>query len=274
MKLNNHIKSIAIGSFDGIHIAHQKLISQAQAVVIIEKHQATITPGFKRVEYINKPSFFYLFDKIKSLSAKEFIDRLHMDFPMLQKIVVGYDFVFGHNKEGNTQLLKELFNGEVQVIDEVIFGNISVHSCIIKDYIATGDIELANALLNHPYKISGNIIKGQGIGKKELVPTINIEVKNSYILPKHGVYATKTLIDNQWLPSVSFLGHRAISDNSFAIETHILDREIEVTKGDIELKFIAFIRPNREFDDFESLREQIQRDIRIAKRRNKQSQED
>jgi len=266
MKLTNSIKSIAIGSFDGIHIAHQKLINQAEAVVVVEKNQATITPGYKRVEYINKPTFFYHFENIKSLHAKEFIAKLNEDFPNLEKIVVGYDFAFGYKKEGNTKLLKELFSGKVEIIKEVKYKNIlSIHSCIIKECISKGKIRLANRLLNHNYKIAGEIIKGQGLGKKELVPTLNLKVRNNYILPKSGVYATKTLIDNQWLYSISFLGHRVTTDNSFAIETHILDKEIGNIKGDIEIEFISFIRPNRKFNGLSSLKAQIQKDINIAK---------
>ena len=196
MKLTNSIKSIAIGSFDGIHIAHQQLISQSEAVVIIEKNRATITPGYKRSEYIDKPSFFYHFDYIKSLSAKEFVVRLKEDFPRLQKIVVGYDFAFGYKNEGNSTLLQKLFDGEVIVVSEVKYDKLSIHSCTIRKYTTLGDIDMVNRLLNHNYKIEGEIIEGQGLGKKELVPTLNLKVYD-YLLPKSGVYATKTLINNQ-----------------------------------------------------------------------------
>ncbi len=265
MKLINTIKSIAIGSFDGIHIAHRKLISKVQAVVIIEKNHATITPGYRRSEYIDKPSFFYHFDYIKSLSAKEFIARLREDFPQLEKIIVGYDFAFGYKKEGNTTLLQKLFDGEVIIIDEIKYKNISIHSCTIRKYITQGNIYMVNKLLNHRYKINGKIIKGQGLGKKKLVPTLNLKVYN-YILPKSGVYATKTLINNQWLPSVTFLGHRVTTDGSFAIETHIIDIDIGVVEGDISLKFISYIRGNRKFEGLDALKKQIEYDITLSRK--------
>ena len=265
MKLKNSIKSIAIGSFDGIHIAHQKLISQSEAVVIIEKNCASLTTGYKRTEYIDKPSFFYHFDYIKSLSAGEFIAMLKEDFPKLEKIVVGYDFAFGYKKEGNTTLLQKLFSGEVVVVDEVKYNGISVHSCTIRKYITQGNINMVNLLLNHNYKIDGTVIKGQGLGKKELVPTLNLKVYD-YILPKSGVYATKTLIDNRWLPSVSFLGHRVTTDGSFAIETHIIDRDIGVVEGDISLEFLSYIRGNQKFEGLDALKKQIEEDISLARK--------
>ena len=263
MKLTNSIKSIAIGSFDGIHLAHQRLISQVEAVVVIEKNSATLTHGYKRVEYIKKPTFFYHLNIIKSLSAREFIEKLQIDFPKLNKIVVGYDFYFGFKKRGNTTLLKEIFGGEVIIIDEVKYNNISIHSCIIKSFISNGNILMANSLLNHNYKISGRVIKGQGLGKKELFPTINLKVQN-YTLPKEGVYVSKTLIDNIWFNSITFLGHRVSTDGSYAIETHIIDRDIEFTKDEIEIEFIDFIRSNQKFTNLKELKEQIKRDIDLA----------
>jgi riboflavin kinase/FMN adenylyltransferase len=264
MKLTNTIKSIAIGSFDGIHLAHQELISQVEAVVIIERNQATLSHGYKRVEHINKPSFFYHFEQISSISAKEFIDRIKNDFPQLEKIVVGYDFAFGYKKEGNTSMLKELFNREVVVVKEVKYRGISIHSCIIRKAISKGNLSIANRLLDRNYKIYGEIIKGQGLGKKELVPTLNLNVQN-YILPKDGVYATRTLVNNSWLRSVSFLGHRATVDGSFAIETHIINQDIGEIIGGLEIEFIEFIRANRKFNSLAELKEQIEKDIDRAK---------
>ncbi|HIO95196.1 MAG TPA: bifunctional riboflavin kinase/FAD synthetase [Campylobacterales bacterium] len=264
MKLTNTIKSIAIGSFDGIHLGHQTLIEQAEAIVIIERNRSVMTAGYKRTNYIDKPCFFYHLERIKSLSAKAFIERLSLDFPKLETIVVGYDFGFGYKKEGDTALLQQLFNGKVIVIEEVKHKGVSVHSRSIKEFIKNGEIRLANELLNHNYRIDGEVISGQGIGKKELVPTLNLIIKN-YLLPKEGVYATKTLINNSWLPSVSFLGHRVTTDGSFAVESHILDRDIGVICGNVEVEFIAFIRDNQKFKGLEMLKQQIKKDIKRAK---------
>jgi riboflavin kinase/FMN adenylyltransferase len=82
-----------------------------------------------------------------------------------------------------------------------------------------------------------------------------------------GVYATRTRIDDQWLDSVSFLGHRVTTDDSFAVETHILDQEIAEMSGEIALEFVDFIRINRKFDTLDALREQIFEDIKVAKKR-------
>ena len=260
----NSIKSVAIGSFDGIHLGHSALIEKVEAVVIIERNGGYLTPGYRRSFFIKKPCFFYHFEHIKSLSSKEFVTKLKEDFPQLKSIVVGYDFGFGYKKEGNTTLLKELFDGEVIVVSEVKSNDISVHSRTIKSYIADGNIKLVNQLLNRAYMISGKIVSGQGLGKKKLVPTLNINIYD-YDLPKNGVYVTRTKVVNEWLTSVSFLGLRVTTDGAYAIETHIIDKDIGVIKGNVEIEFLKFIRENRKFDDLEALKEQIYRDIETAK---------
>ena len=264
LKYNNSIKSIAIGSFDGMHIAHQTLAEKVDAVVIIERNGGYLTPGFKRSNFTSKACCFYHFDVIKGLTPQKFIEKLQTDFPKLETIVVGYDFAFGKDKSGTAETLKILFDGEVKIVQEVSIDGISVHSRTIKEYLREGDIVMANKLLGRTYTIDGIVISGQGIGKKELVPTLNLNVRE-YQLPLEGVYATRTKVKGEWLDSVSFLGHRVTTDGSFAVETHILERDIGEVGGEVVLAFVAFVRPNQKFDSIEMLKLQIENDMLYAK---------
>ncbi|WP_373030956.1 bifunctional riboflavin kinase/FAD synthetase [Sulfurovum sp.] len=266
MQFKNEIKSIAIGSFDGIHLGHQALIDRADALVIIERNGGYLTPGYKRSLFTSKVCCFYHFDTIKSLTPEGFVQKLEVDFPALETIVVGYDFHFGKNKAGNAQTLNTLCDKEVVIIDQVSLDGIPVHSRTIKAYLREGKIELANKLLGRIHYIQGQVIQGQGLGKKELVPTINLNVKE-YQLPLEGVYATRTLIDGQWLNSVSFFGHRVTTDDSYAVETHILDKEIGEVRGEIALQLVDFIRFNQKFESLDALKKQIHNDIGLAKKR-------
>jgi len=265
LHFTNDIKTVAIGSFDGIHIAHQTLIDKVDALVIIERNGGYLTPGYKRSFFTSKICCFYHFDVIKSLTPEGFVDKLKVDFPSLETIVVGYDFHFGKNKAGDAQMLASLCDREVVIVDEVGIEGIPIHSRTIKAYLREGKVEMANKLLGRTYSIDGEVVRGQGLGKKELVPTLNLEVKE-YQLPLEGVYATRTLIDGQWLNSVSFLGHRVTTDDSYAVETHILDKEIGEVEGEIELEFVDFVRINQKFDSLNALKKQIQDDIGIAKK--------
>jgi riboflavin kinase/FMN adenylyltransferase len=265
LKLNNKIKSIAIGSFDGLHKAHQTLIEEVEAIVIIERNSGYLTPGYKRSFYTDKICCFYHFEKVRSLSPEAFVTKLKNDFPSLEKIVVGYDFHFGKGKAGNAEMLPSLCDKEVFVVDEVSIEGIPVHSRTIKAYLKEGKVEMANKLLGRKYTIDGEVITGQGLGKKELVPTLNLHVDH-YQLPLEGVYATRTKIGEEWLNSVSFLGHRITTDGSYAVETHVLDKDIGEISGRVVLEFVAFMRGNQKFDGLDSLKKQIQNDIDMARK--------
>jgi len=271
MQFKNNIKSIAIGSFDGIHLGHKALIDQVEAVVVIERNGGYLTPGYKRAWWITQPCFFYHLENISLLRPKEFIEKLQKDFPKLDTIVVGYDFGFGYQKEGDVKALKSLFKGEVIEVSEVKVAGISIHSRTIKSYLKEGDIRNVNLLLSRFYSVIGKVIKGQGLGAKALVATVNLNIYD-YQLPKDGVYATYTKVDGVWLPSISFIGIRATTDGAFAIESHILNQEIAEVNGKVELKFVAFIRENQKFNGLEALKNQIVVDIKSAEKILKQGE--
>ena len=263
----NEITSIAIGGFDGMHIAHQELFKNLDdngAIVSIESGYANLTPKRYRQEYSIYPIYYYVLENIRHLEGDEFIKLLKEEFPNLKKIVVGFDFCFGKNRKYCIEKLKELFEGVVIVIDEIKLNNIAVHSRIIRDYIKTGDIKIANKLLGKEYKIYGQQIKGQGLGAKSFVPTINLKV-DEFLLPNEGVYITKTILDEKEFNSITFLGHRVTTDGSYAVETHIIDEDIKNSNYTTQIKFYEKLRVNQKFDSFEKLKNQILDDISLAK---------
>ena len=259
--------AIAIGGFDGMHLGHQELFSQLGergCIVVIKTGFANITPFKEREKFTDYPIKYYELDAIRHLSGSEFIALLQKDFPNLGKIVVGYDFHFGKDRKYSHVDLAGLFKGEVVVVDEVTYNGDSIHSHKIRAKLQIGDIKCANNFLGHNYTISGALEKGQGIGAKELVATINIHAKN-FLTPKEGVYVTLTRIDDEEHshPSVSFVGHRVTTDGSFAIESHILDGKV-TCKEKASISFVDFIRNNQKFDTMQALKEAIKKDIAIA----------
>lgn len=264
-----NIESIAIGGFDGMHLGHQDLfreLGENGTIVVIETGYANLTPSHEREHFSEYPLFFVQLESIRHLDGEGFIKFLKEKFPKLEKIVVGYDFHFGKDRKYSFNDLKELFDGKVVVVDEVKHNNDSIHSHKIRAKLKIGDIKGANAFLGHNYTIRGEHIKGQGIGAKELVATINISTKG-FLVPKEGVYATVTQIDNEehFHPSVSFVGHRISTDGSFAIETHILDGEV-VCQSRASISFVSFLRDNKKFDTLPELKKAIAKDIDMAKK--------
>ncbi len=269
MKKIKNSTAIAIGGFDGMHVGHQHLFSalgDKGCIVVIETGYANLTPKRERENFSHYPILYLELDDIRHLNGEEFISYLEEKFPKLAKIVVGYDFHFGKNRKYNFDDLKTLFSGEVKVVKEVTLHGDSIHSHKIRAKLQIGDIKGANAFLAHNYTIKGQQIAGQGIGKKELVATINIQT-DGYLTPKEGVYATLTRIDDEehYHPSVSFVGYRETTDGSFAIESHILDGEVICSKK-ASISFVSFIRNNQKFDSLDELKVAIKKDIAVASR--------
>ena len=264
------VKAIAIGGFDGMHVGHQKLfeaVGDEGAVLVIETGYANLTPKSEREKHTHLKVFYYDLEEIRHLDAEGFVDKLYQEFPQLEKIVVGYDFHFGKDRCYNFDDLRTLFRGEVEIVAEVKVDDDSVHSHKIRAKLQIGDIRGANRFLGYNYSIDGKHVKGQGLGKKELFATINIDVEGS-LLPKEGVYVTTTRINDEehYRSAVSFIGHRVSTDGSFAVETHILDEEVENIER-IRLSFVDFIRPNQKFENLTDLKEAITQDIATAKRK-------
>ena len=267
MKTMNQSTAIAIGGFDGMHIGHQALfreLGESGSIIVIETGYANLTPERHREKYSKYDILYLALEDIRHLDGDGFVALLKKNFPQLQKIVVGYDFHFGKDRKYSRDDLKSMFEGEVVVVEEVKHKNDSVHSHKIRAKLQIGDVKGANEFLGRNYEIMGVHVRGQGIGAKELVATINLETKD-FLTPKEGVYATLTRIDDEehYHPSVSFVGHRETTDGSFAIETHILDGKVSCQDG-ATISFVAYVRENRKFDTLDELKQEIKKDIAIA----------
>jgi len=262
------VDAIAIGGFDGMHIGHQHLfdaLGDNGAIVVIETGYANLTPGREREHYTHHPIVYYPLDDIKGLEGEAFIAKICQQFPSLKKIVVGYDFHFGKDRHCSHKDIERFFDGEVCVIEEVCVHNDSVHSHKIRTKLKMGELKGANHFLGHNYTVRGKVIRGQGLGKSDLVPTVNIDAEG-FLLPEEGVYATLTQLDNEeyYHPSVSFVGHRITTDGSFAVETHIIGEEIGYCTS-ASISFVKFIRANQRFDTLTELKKMIDSDIEAAK---------
>ena len=285
---DNAISSIAIGKFDGLHLGHQKLLSTLIdfasiskgecATIIIDTHSSeyltSLDDRYERLSRSVGNVFVLDLDSVRELSGGEFVGLVQNLLPNLRHIVVGYDFAFGKNRAFGVEDLQRLFGAKslvrvpkITIVQKVSHNEIPLHSSVIKDLIMHGDIAIANAMLGWCYKLKCKSTKGQGIGSKELFPTINA-LTNGYVLPSNGVYATRT----NGADSVSFIGQRLSTDGCFAIESHMLGdfaeflQDKDYKEGIIEIEFIQKLRENRHFDTLDLLKSQIQKDISEAKK--------
>ncbi|QWU80170.1 bifunctional riboflavin kinase/FAD synthetase [Campylobacter novaezeelandiae] len=267
--VKDKVKSLAIGSFDGIHLGHKKLIDYLDdqgILLIIDKFKGKKLCTNQDKFFLTKKEIVELdFKDIKTLDGKEFLQFLKKEFRNLKLIIVGYDFSFGKNRAYKANDIEMLSGIKTIIVDEFSINGVGVHTSLIKEYLKQGDIKKANSFLGRNYGIKGRLIKGQGLGSKELFATLNLECKD-YFLPKDGVYATFIKFKNQNYKSVSFIGIRS-SDNNFSIESHILeefDDELKLHEI-LELEFVDYIRENQKFEDLNKLKNQISKDIQKAK---------
>lgn len=262
--ISPEVLSIAIGGFDGIHLAHKKIINTLGtngAILIIRKYPAILTNN-NRGEFTDAKIVKLEFEDIKNMDCVEFHQLLTYLFPSLQSITVGYDFCYGKNRSCNLDTLKKS-NYKVNIIPAIKHNGEAIHSFKIKKLLQEGNIKKANILLGHIYEINGTVINGQGLGSKELLATINLDV-NDFLLPKNGVYITQTLVDNILYKSVTFIGLRESTDGNFAVETHIINQNIEIKDKKVTIYFCDFIRINKKFESLGKLKEQIEQDVLVA----------
>ncbi len=267
--MKREIESIAIGGFDGMHRAHQELFKRvglSGAIVVIESGHANLTPYRERERHTELPVIYLQLDEIRHFDAEGFLDYLSQQMPLLRSIVVGYDFHFGRDRAYDIDDLRDCFDGKVVVVDEFMIDHISVHSHKIREFLGSKKIELASRLLGYHYTYRATVVRGQGIGSKELVATINAK-QSDFLLPKDGVYATLSQLDDEdsLRASITFIGRRATTDDQFAIETHLLDTTVTTSTQKIAIKFLKFIRDGSEFKDNAELKQQIEQDIEQAR---------
>lgn len=267
----SNIEALALGGFDGLHLGHRALmdrLGKKGALLVIEHNRVCLTPGCFRERFSKHPIFICSLELVRGDSPEQFIDRLQREFPNLRNVVVGYDFKFGKDRAAGAEDLRKLFKGETVIIPEVSFEKTAIHATWIRSLIIEGDVARAARLLGRAHLIEGNIVRGQGVGARELFPTINLNVRQ-FVVPKDGVYATKTEIGGTMYPSVSFIGERLSTDGAFSIETHIIDKKSNVDFADCKKAIIWFIdrvRNNRKFNDLSLLKYRIARDIEDAER--------
>ncbi len=287
---------ITIGNFDGVHIGHQALfhevIEKADAIDgtsiamtfdphpmrVLQKNNIPplITLQEQKTELIERSGMEVLIcipftKQFASLSAEDFIKNLLVDKIGMKAIIVGGDYTFGKNREGNLALLKSFafqLGYEVIVADWIKAAqNVSdrISSTKIRELVMAGNIEPASKMLGRHYQIRGRVVKGRDRGGKLLgIPTANINLQDE-LCPKTGIYAVTVEYNNRIYKSVANIGYSpTFDDNEFTVEVHLLDFAENIYDEKIRVNFIERIRDEKKFADISELKEQINQDIKAA----------
>ena len=294
--LNNNRKvCLAIGMFDGVHLGHQKVLqnainaaSQSDAIsvaVTFDQHPANIispknAPSLiqtqaqrnRSIELLGVDAILIIkFNEAFSRkTGKSFIQELAQGFGSIHSISVGNDFMFGHNRDGNFQLLQKLsqeLNFLTYGLQPVKLNGQIVSSTRIRSALINGKIDDAKQMLGRKFSIEGPVVKGDGKGREIGFPTANIDTKN-LILPPNGVYASYTKFNGKTHKALLNIGVRPtiIKPNpSIQVEAHILKFNENIYDQVIDIELIDKLRNEMKFESIEELKKQISCDIENAK---------
>jgi riboflavin kinase/FMN adenylyltransferase len=288
---------ITIGNFDGVHIGHQALfhevIERADAIggtsiamtfephpirVLKQNgHPPLITLYEQKVELINKSGIDVLlvvpFSKeFAAITAKEYILDILLKRIGARVIVVGEDYTFGKNREGNLNLLRsyaEALDIQVVVVDWIPIANQGgsrISSTRIRQLVMDGKVRDAQKLLGRHYQIKGEVVTGRDRGGKLLgFPTANINLHDE-LCPKPGVYAVTVESMERSYQGVANIGYSpTFDDHEFTVEVHILDFDNDIYGQEIRVNFIQRIRDEIKFSNIDELSDQITKDVLIAR---------
>lgn len=285
---------IALGNFDGLHVAHMKLINKAVEiktkmkckvlVYIFSNHPSSFIPGKDKVlsltdndmkvELLTKTEVDYIYfetfnNDIMLLSPREFIDKILTKKFNVRAVIAGFDYRFGYKGEGDTDTLMKLgkeYEFAVSIIEPVKINNIIVSSTIIREMINSGDVQSAALFLNRYFSVKGRVVQGNGFGNKIGFPTANLIPKPGFVIPADGVYITETKIDGLVYDSITNIGYNpTVSGKNKTIETHIFDFSKNIYEKEMEIFFKKRIRGEKKFTNTKELHEQILKDIKYAK---------
>jgi len=286
---------LTIGNFDGVHKGHLALFDKVKdraqkidgqsALMTFDPHPIkVIKPGNgprlvtlteQKLELIENAHIDVVFcipftKEFAAISARDFVQDILVKKIGVREIVVGYDYTFGHNREGNIDFLRkagEEFGFAVHVLEPVYVGDKLVSSTRIRHLVQEGNLSEAKELLGRDYQISGTVIRGKNRGGRLLgFPTANIELIDE-LIPKQGVYAVHVRVNHQTLAGVTNIGFNpTFGKGPFSVETHLLDFHGDLLGKRISIQFIERLRDERPFGSIKDLAEQITRDIQKARK--------
>ena len=296
LKINHKHKNsvVAIGNFDGLHMGHKKVLTQAKEKAKKNKLQfGLITFEPMPVMFFNSKiknhrinslkqkkdqlkklglNFIIIlkFDKLfSSLNAEKFIKKIIFSKIKSKYLYVSKNFKFGKKRKGNIDTLKkfqDIFGFKTIITNPLKSLKITISSSLIRKSISLGKIKEANKLLNRKWCIVGKVIKGEKRGRKIGFPTCNVELGN-YTIPKLGVYSVTVETNSFKKRGIANIGYRpTFNGQNLLLEVNIFGINKNLYNKEIRVNFINFIRPEKKFKGLEQLKKQIKIDIIQAKK--------
>lgn len=287
---------LTFGVFDGLHLAHQRIMSRVveraralglpATVVTFDPHpRAVLHPqtappllqtfeqkmeGIERLG-IDQTVVLNFTHELSQVTAEEFLLKFIFGRLNAREVYLGQGFAFGHNREGRFELLSrvaEQVGCVAEEVPEVVIRGHRISSTTIRRLLAAGRVNLARRMLGRPYGIESRVIEGRKVGKVQLkYATANLKPHNT-VIPANGVYITLTLLEGSWRRSITNVGNRPTfgGEPELTVETHVMDFDRELYGEKIRVRFLHRLRGEKKFESIDALRAQIDRDYDRAVR--------
>lgn len=298
MRKPNNIKSykpnkdavVTIGTFDGVHIGHQKIIKRLIKTAKENNLESVILTFFPHPRMVlQKDSNIKLINTIQErtkilnslgidnllvkkftnvfsrLSAEDFVKKILVDKLHVKKVIIGYDHRFGRNRNANIDDLKTfgtLYNFEVEEISVQDIDDVAVSSTKIRKALNEGDIEKANKYLGYDFMLTGKVVKGKGLGRELGFPTANIQINEDYkLIPKQGSYVVSSVIKKQQIFGMLNIGmNPTVNGEKESIEVHFFNFNEDIYNKKIQINLLHRLRNEVKFNSLDELKNQLATD--------------
>jgi riboflavin kinase/FMN adenylyltransferase len=285
---------VTIGSFDGVHIGHQKIINKIISNANLHACESLVLTFFphpktvlnqdfnlkslntinEKIELLQKTGLqnvvIHPFDHFFSdLSAEDFVKKILVEKLKAHKIIIGYDHRFGKNRSANIDDLIQFgqkYNFEVEQIPAQEIDAVAVSSTKIRNAISDGNVFLANQFLGYNYQLTGTIIKGKQLGRTIGFPTANLKIEADYkLIPKIGVYIIQSFIKKTLVYGMMNIGFNpTVGGQNLSIEIHFFDFDADLYDEKIVVALLSKIRDEHKFETIEILKNQLKNDKIVA----------
>ena len=284
--------AVTVGTFDGVHLGHRQIINELNkvkedkglrsVVITFDPHpQIVLRNKAKDIKLLNTTEekldhfreldidLVYIINFTKEFSqthAVDFYKNYLINGVGLSDLVLGYDHMFGKNREGNFETLKELcseYDFEVHKIDEFAPGGEHVSSTDIRHALETGDIPKASRLLGERYSITGTVVHGHKKGRELGYPTANIELDSHFkLIPRLGIYAVQAELEGKRYFGMMSIGYNptVTDEKQLRIEVHIFDFDENVYGKKIKINLLEYLREEKKFDSLDELIKEMNSD--------------
>ena len=285
---------ITLGTFDGVHIGHKKILERVIQNTENEKYESLVLTFFPHprmvlqedcdIELLNtidekinlleeiglQNLVIHPFDEMFSrLTAEEFVKTVLVDRFDIHKIIIGHDHRFGRNRTANIDDLiayGEQYNFEVEQISVQEINEISVSSTKIRQALIEGKMTLANDYLGYEYFLTGIVVQGKQLGRTIDFPTANIEIKENYkLIPQNGVYIVKSIIVDKVIFGMMNIGFNpTVNGENRSIEVHYFDFNADLYHQNVRVSILKRIRSEQKFSSVSALKTQLETDKKEA----------